>query len=247
MASNEATYNQAVKLIKDGKPTKATEKLIKHLKDDPNDVQAWWLVAKAAQSEKQAKQALEHVLEIRPNNKRARAMMHELAAGNFKPVESDEKPKTKPQKQAGAGDFGLKLMSFGIFILFLAIGVIIVDKVLNVQRDMALGLVEDYIWALESEDVGKYESIIHSYSPMLDLAGVNKLFKDYDLDYDLVKNEIIEMTDTEIRVAYEYNVKKIAGGSFPSSTVSGEIIITPDEEEGWRIDMEMVYDVVVQN
>lgn len=84
---------QAASLIKQGKKHQAQTLLRQIVQSAPDDPRGWWLMANAAENATQARLALEQVLRLAPNNKKAQAMLEKL-----KPREGS--PYTAPSRTA---------------------------------------------------------------------------------------------------------------------------------------------------
>jgi hypothetical protein len=69
---------QAYQMIKAGQKREASQLLVDLLKTDRNNADAWWLLAHAATKQENAKQALQQVLRLRPNDANARAMLSKM-------------------------------------------------------------------------------------------------------------------------------------------------------------------------
>jgi hypothetical protein len=77
MSEND-TLQQAYQLIRSGEKTQAVKLLLPIVRADPDNADAWWLLANAVDKSDQAKRALQQVLKIRPNDQRARRFLEQL-------------------------------------------------------------------------------------------------------------------------------------------------------------------------
>jgi hypothetical protein len=77
MSEND-TLQQAYQLIRSGEKTEAVKLLLPIVRADPDNADAWWLLANAVDKSDQAKRALQQVLKIRPNDQRARRFLEQL-------------------------------------------------------------------------------------------------------------------------------------------------------------------------
>lgn len=87
---------QAFRLIKDGNKTQATAILVPIVRAEPNNADAWWLLANAVSSPEQQRRSLEQVLRLRPNDDKARNMLDKIGGGAYTP------PPQQPDPFAGA-------------------------------------------------------------------------------------------------------------------------------------------------
>ena len=69
---------QAYQLIRSGEKTEAVKLLLPIVRADPDNADAWWLLANAVEKSDQAKRALQQVLKVRPNDQRARRFLEQL-------------------------------------------------------------------------------------------------------------------------------------------------------------------------
>jgi len=106
---------EAANLIKQGKKRQAQTILRDIVQTAPDDPRGWWLMANAAENPTQARLALEQVLRLAPNNKKAQAMMDTL-----KPRESSPYTTASQTAETGGG------LNMRLAIPIVVIGVVIV-------------------------------------------------------------------------------------------------------------------------
>jgi hypothetical protein len=82
---------EAFRLIKAGDKAEAARILTPILEDERDNADAWWLMAHAVEKPSHVRQALEHVLRLRPDDAKARAMLDKLPQTPPKPA---PKPRT---------------------------------------------------------------------------------------------------------------------------------------------------------
>ena len=78
MATSTKQVQQVRDLIKVGKKNQAVSRLAVLIERDHDNPELWWLLANATNDTAQARQALEELLGIRPNDERARRMLDRL-------------------------------------------------------------------------------------------------------------------------------------------------------------------------
>lgn len=78
MSNMNQQLQQAYELIRKGNKQQAVQILVPLLKTDKDNANAWWLLANAVENRDQARQALENVLRLRPNDEKAQKMLEKL-------------------------------------------------------------------------------------------------------------------------------------------------------------------------
>jgi hypothetical protein len=81
--STSDQLQQAFRLIRDGNKTQAAAILVPIVRAEPNNADAWWLLANAVSGTDQQRRALEQVLRLRPNDDKARRMLDQIGGGGF--------------------------------------------------------------------------------------------------------------------------------------------------------------------
>lgn len=106
---------QAVEAIKQGNKSNARTLLENVIKNEPNNEEAWFLLAHVAQTQEQARTYLERVVNINPNNERAKQQLEKLYV-----MPSNKQPAPQPVK-AKESKTVLYMLLGGIITLMLAI------------------------------------------------------------------------------------------------------------------------------
>lgn len=106
---------QAIEAIKQGNKSNARTLLENVIKNEPNNEEAWFLLAHVAQTPEQARTYLERVININPNNERAKQQLDKLYA-----TPSNKQPAPQPVK-AKESKTVLYMLLGGIITLMLAI------------------------------------------------------------------------------------------------------------------------------
>jgi hypothetical protein len=83
--ASQAQLQEAYQLIRQGQQVEAVRLLVPLVRADPNDADAWWLMANAVSDPAQQRRALEQVLRLRPNDDKARKMLARLDAAQNDP------------------------------------------------------------------------------------------------------------------------------------------------------------------
>jgi hypothetical protein len=91
--STRAQLQQIYQLIKTGQNEEAVETLRSILTIDPNNVDAWWLMANAARDPVEQRSAVDRVLLLRPDHKQAQEKLNALKAAEEFRFDEPEKPK----------------------------------------------------------------------------------------------------------------------------------------------------------
>lgn len=91
--SSSSQLDQAFRLIKDGNKTQATAILVPLVRAEPNNADAWWLLANAVNGTDQQRRALEQVLRLRPADEKARRMLEQIGGGA---VPANPQPQSDP-------------------------------------------------------------------------------------------------------------------------------------------------------
>jgi hypothetical protein len=98
--------------------------------------------------------------------------------------------------------------------------------------------------AANSEDLATYMIQIHPRSPgrAQTEEGLMQVFANYDLDFRFSGLELQSLTDKEAKIHFVLTTKKISGGEFRDNSVTGVMILRPDEGV-WKIYNQQVEDV----
>jgi hypothetical protein len=91
--SEKDKLQQAYQLIRSGEKTEAVKLLLPIVRAEPDNADAWWLLANAVDKSDQAKRALQQVLKVRPNDQRARRFLEQLG-GTPPPARTAPPPTT---------------------------------------------------------------------------------------------------------------------------------------------------------
>jgi hypothetical protein len=91
--STRAQLQHIYQLIKTGQNEEAVDTLRSILTVDPNNVDAWWLMANAARDPVEQRSAVDRVLLLRPDHKQAQEKLNALKAADEFSFDEPEKPK----------------------------------------------------------------------------------------------------------------------------------------------------------
>ena len=106
---------QAIEAIKQGNKSNARALLENVIKNEPNNEEAWFLLAHVAQTQEQARSYLGRVININPNNERAKQQLEKL---NATPLNKQTAPQPVKAKESKAV---LYTLLGGIIILLLVV------------------------------------------------------------------------------------------------------------------------------
>ena len=84
---SRSQLEEAYQLIKDGKRLQAESILQPIVDEDENNADAWWLLANARKDPQEQRQALYHVLRLRPDHAKAQKMLADIDAVHLPSVE----------------------------------------------------------------------------------------------------------------------------------------------------------------
>ncbi|MBN1304510.1 MAG: tetratricopeptide repeat protein [Anaerolineales bacterium] len=114
----------------------------------------------------------------------------------------------------------------------------------TVSPQIIYNVIQTNLNAANTENINLYMSTIHSKSPVYNdtLSTLQEAFQLYDLRYTLVKADIIEQSQNEVRVSYVLLTQKLRGPDFRNNKVSGVMILRPDDGV-WKIYNQTVDDV----
>jgi hypothetical protein len=87
--SSRDQLQQAYALIKGGKKAQAVKLLVPILKTEAKNAAAWWLMANALEDPEKQRKALEKVLQLKPGDARATAMLDQLDGGQADDIFND--------------------------------------------------------------------------------------------------------------------------------------------------------------
>ena len=90
--------------------------------------------------------------------------------------------------------------------------------------------------AANGEDLATYMTQIHPKSPgrAQTEEGLKQVFANYDVDFRFSDLELQDLTDKEAKIHFVLTTKKIRGGEFRDNSVTGVMILRPDEGV-WKI------------
>jgi tetratricopeptide (TPR) repeat protein len=90
--------------------------------------------------------------------------------------------------------------------------------------------------AANGEDIAAYMATIHSKNPLRAKTedSLKQVFAAYDLDFRFSNLELQRLKKNEAKIHFVLTTKKIRGGDFRNNTVTGVMILRPDEGV-WKI------------
>ncbi|MBE2182621.1 MAG: tetratricopeptide repeat protein, partial [Anaerolineae bacterium] len=90
--STSQQLQQAFQYIKNGQQQEAAQILVPIVRAEPNNADAWWLLANAVTNGEQQRRALEKVLSLRPGDERAQKKLSQLTGAPTPPPPSSVAP-----------------------------------------------------------------------------------------------------------------------------------------------------------
>ncbi len=90
--STSQQLQQAFQYIKNGQQQEAAQILVPIVRAEPNNADAWWLLANAVTNSEQQRRALEKVLSLRPGDERAQKKLSQLTGAPVPPPPSSVAP-----------------------------------------------------------------------------------------------------------------------------------------------------------
>ena len=134
---------EAYGLIKNGDKSSARDMLVDYLDTNPDDPNAWWLMANAVEDKELRKESLERVLELNPGFEKAEQALAKLGSASSAPV----KRKAAPKQKTGGAQLYTYPLKMRFKIIAFAPQIYITDA-----NDSPILFVRQKIWNLK-EDV----------------------------------------------------------------------------------------------
>ena len=114
-----------------------------------------------------------------------------------------------------------------------------IQKQTNIDPKLAreiIAVIKENLAATQAKDKERVLKTIHKDCPQLRSTkeGMDYVFKNYDMVYNLEKAEVIEISGDEAKVYYEQTTRAISGQGFPPNRSTG-IHILRKENGKWKI------------
>jgi hypothetical protein len=114
-----------------------------------------------------------------------------------------------------------------------------IQKQENIDPKIAaeiIGVVKENIAATQAEDKERVLKTIHKDCPQLrsTIQGMDYVFANYDMVFDLEKIEVIELSREDAKVYYMQTTRAIRGQGYPPTRATG-IHIMKKENGKWKI------------
>jgi hypothetical protein len=114
-----------------------------------------------------------------------------------------------------------------------------IQKQENIDPKIAaeiIGVVKENIAATQAEDKERVLKTIHKDCPQLrsTIQGMEYVFANYDMVFDLEKIEVIELSREDAKVYYMQTTRAIRGQSYPPTRATG-IHLMKKEDGKWKI------------
>ena len=104
-------------------------------------------------------------------------------------------------------------------------------------KDEAIAVIRRNLEATQNEDVKGVLATIHEDSPQLQSTekGMEYIFKNFDMKYDLLEIEVISITNDEVRVFYKQRTEAVKGTGFTNQDAAGIHILRKSKDGHWKI------------
>src|SRR5690242_9480214 len=103
---SQIQLEKATAFIKIGKRGEARTILVSLLKAEPDNAAGWWLMANAVSDTEHKKRALQRVLQLRPGDQKAEAMLAKLdMPGAHNPFKDPDNPFVAAKQNREVGEF----------------------------------------------------------------------------------------------------------------------------------------------
>lgn len=101
-------------------------------------------------------------------------------------------------------------------------------------KEQAINVIKRNIEATEAKDIKGVLATIHEDSPQLESTknGMNYVFKNYNLKFELLKTEAISITNDEVQIYYE---QRTEGHNFKTRESAGIHILRKSKAGKWKI------------
>jgi len=104
-------------------------------------------------------------------------------------------------------------------------------------KEEAIAVIRKNLEATQNEDVEGVLATIHEDSPQLQSTkrGMEYIFKNFDMKYELLEAEVISITNDEVRVFYRQRTEAVKGTGFTNQDAAGIHILRKSKDGHWKI------------
>ena len=107
----------------------------------------------------------------------------------------------------------------------------------EIIKNEILKVLQRNLDATQNEDVAGVLETIHEDSPQLSSTkgGMEYVFKNYDMKYELEDVKFISITNEEVKAIYQQTTKAVSGAGFASTRSTGIHTLKKSEDGNWKI------------
>ncbi|MGB5849247.1 MAG: hypothetical protein WBH40_12210, partial [Ignavibacteriaceae bacterium] len=107
----------------------------------------------------------------------------------------------------------------------------------EIIKNEILRVLQQNLDATQNEEVAAVLETIHEDSPQLSStqAGMEYVFKNYDLKYELEDVKFISITNEEVRAIYQQTTKVVRGAGLASTRSIGIHTLMKSKDGNWKI------------
>ena len=107
----------------------------------------------------------------------------------------------------------------------------------EIIKNEILKVLQKNLDATQNEDVAGVLETIHEDSPQLSSTkgGMEYVFKNYDMKYELEDVKFISITNEEVKAIYQQTTKAVSGAGFASTRSIGIHTLMKSKDGNWKI------------
>lgn len=107
----------------------------------------------------------------------------------------------------------------------------------EIIKNEILKVLQDNIDAAQNEDTDAFLKTIHEDSPQLSSTkgGMDYVFKNFDMRYELEDVKFISISKEEVKVIYQQTTKAVSGSGFTNARSIGIHTLKKSKDDKWKI------------
>jgi hypothetical protein len=107
----------------------------------------------------------------------------------------------------------------------------------EIIKNEILKVMQQNLDATQNEDVAAVLKTIHEDSPQLSSTkgGMEFVFKNYDMEYELEEVKFISITNEEVKAIYQQTTKAVSGTGFTNTRSIGIHTLKKSKDGNWKI------------
>ena len=107
----------------------------------------------------------------------------------------------------------------------------------EIIKNEILKVLQTNLDATENEDVAGVLETIHEDSPQIvsTQGGMEYVFKNFDMEYELEDVKFISITNEEVKAIYQQTTKALSGGGFANTRSIGIHTLKKSKNGNWKI------------